>query len=520
MELRLLIRLFLPCYHVVNARMLCQAYETYCGTAVTCAPPHIRSCHLCSCCGCDPTARLCIQRTGLNYTKPVRFLPLCKYICFLLHPSFSFDSMTPNNYSDTCSVRPETELVTDGSKVAPIELSPPRPHFTNIQSDTILRSTGSPVKRNASRSRSLTASATRNREYNQPFRIVSDSVGHPKQSVDDATRILQCSIPRKRQRLDNKPGADADEPSSSKASSSPSTPNVKGTRQSRQDHDGSSPVMTPKTARSTHDSLYGELLKNPTPGDQKGFIYILCDSNNRSSGYKIGKTRRAYRDRIVEHERGCNFTPQVVYVSDHEVDYCGRLEKLVHIDLENHCAPLRCDKHKSFDATGKIRAHSEWFQVTEEMAVQTVKRWENFMQQEKPYNWDRRLKTTWRHIFKIRSPEVLDVRTLTHDARREHWEKILAPPTTAELIQVYQAHAHVLLKNLHHFLFYMWMYTTEFFWPLSTLIYGMITLAVFQNLLAFYAFAFILGCAGARILSYVQLSTPKRRPRTPNRMHT
>jgi hypothetical protein len=217
-----------------------------------------------------------------------------------------------------------------------------------------------------------------------------------------------------------------------------------------------------------------------------------------------------FRDRIVEHERGCNFTADVVHVSDHEIGNCARLEKLVHLDLESHCTPLQCDRHNS--------AHKEWFQVTEEMAIGTVKRWEKFMHQEKPYGWNRQLTIVWEYLLETRSPASLDVRTLTHDARREHWEKILAPPTTDEYLQAYRAHIQILLKNLHRIIFGTWLYVQKFFWPISTLIYGMITLVLVRNLLAFYAFVFVLGCASVNIMSHVPLTSPKRRPRTPKKV--
>ncbi|KAH6872476.1 T5orf172 domain-containing protein [Alternaria rosae] len=415
----------------------------------------------------------------------------------------------------------ETRQVPTNSKVKSIQPPLPRPRFMDTQSDPTLTSPGSPIRKAIPQSQRLAASSTRDKCSSQPSRIVSDSIGRPKQIINDAARIPQDCIPRKRARLDGSEGPEVDGLSTSEVRYSPSPSHAEATQQPHQEHDGFSQVLTPKTARSTHDSLYGELLKKLTPSDRKGVIYVLCDPNNKSRGYKIGKTKRAYRDRIVEHERACSFLPSVIHVSDHEIDHCGRLEKLVHIDLENYCAPFHCENHGSIDGTKETKAHKEWFQVTEEMAVNTVKKWERFMQQEKPYSWDRQLKIIWRHLLETRrSLGPLGVRTLTHEARQEHWEKILAPPTTTEYLHAYRAHIQMSLKSLCHSAVYVWTYVSEFFWPLCTLIYGVITLAVFQNLLAFYAFVFILGCASARVLSYVPLSPPKRRTRTPNKVHT
>ena len=414
----------------------------------------------------------------------------------------------------------ETRHIPTSSKVKSIQPPTPRPRFMDTRSDPTLTSTGSPIRKAIARSQRLAASTTRDKSSSQPSRTVSDSIGRPKQIIDDAARISHDSIPRKRPWRDGSQGLEVDGLSTSEVRYFSSPSHAEASQQPHQEHDGFSPILTPKTARSTHDSLYGELLKNPTPGDRKGVIYVLCDLNNKSRGYKIGKTKRAYRDRIIEHERACGFLPSVIHVSDHEIDHCGRLEKLVHIDLENCCAPFHCEHHGRVSANKESKAHKEWFQVTEEMAVNTVKKWERFLQQEKPYSWDRQLKIIWRYLLETRAAGPLGVRTWTHEARREHWDRILAPPTTIEYLHAYRAHVQMSLNSLRRFAVHVWTYVSEFFWPLCTLIYGVTTLAVFQNLLAFYAFVFILGCASARVLSYVPLSPPKRRTRTPNKVHT
>jgi len=50
--------------------------------------------------------------------------------------------------------------------------------------------------------------------------------------------------------------------------------------------------------------------------------------------------------------------------------------------------------------------HGEWFAITEEMAIQTVKRWECFMQQQNPYAWDGNLSIVWRYLVEQKSPAV------------------------------------------------------------------------------------------------------------------
>jgi hypothetical protein len=272
------------------------------------------------------------------------------------------------------------------------------------------------------------------------------------------------------------------------------------------------------TARSIHDKLREELQKQLTPSDTKGVMYILFDPCYKDAGYKIGWTTRAYAERIKKHDRDCKYTPEVIHVSSHEIEYCGRLEKLVHIDLKHHCRPRHCDKHKDSNGATITRKHKEWFDITEEMAIQTVKRWENFMHHQKPYGWDRKLKPVWRHLLGKRTSVSLDVRTFTHEARREQWKQILAPQTTVDYVETYHRAFGSTVRTIYNVISCTCSYLYAFFWELSTLVYSVFTLLQFRNTLAISAFAFFLVCAGIAVLAHAKFHSPKRRPKTPTKI--
>ncbi|KAF1843378.1 uncharacterized protein K460DRAFT_368276 [Cucurbitaria berberidis CBS 394.84] len=265
----------------------------------------------------------------------------------------------------------------------------------------------------------------------------------------------------------------------------------------------------PKTARSIHDKLRSKLLENLTFSDTSGVIYILYDPLRPELGYKIGSTARAnYEQRIDEHRRNCKFEPVVVYVSPCETEYCIRTERLIQIDLENHCRHWQCDKHKATSTT-----HEEWFQVTRMLAIRTVKKWEDFMRHGKPYNWKGKLRSVWRHVLHKRWLTFSAEISLTHEVRREHWTLILALPTAVDYMETYWKILNDVLTRVYETSSRTWLYLKAFFWQLTTLVYGLFMFAICRSTVAFAAFALLLVCASLSILSHLPLSPSRKRAR-------
>jgi hypothetical protein len=389
-----------------------------------------------------------------------------------------------------------------------------RPRFTEIQSDPTLHLSVLPARELGSVSPTLTSPSIGCKRSARDIRSVSDPLQWRSHSSARGERNDKPIHHRKLRRSD-----DGIFPGSSTASSAASTP-VPNLAHSHSDRRKrftfrSKPLTT---ARSIHDKLREELQKQLTPTDTKGVMYILFDPCCKEAGYKIGWTTRAYAKRIQEHDRDCSYTPEVIHVSGHEIEYCGRLERLVHIDLKNYCQPRYCEMHKDTNGVSITRKHEEWFHVTEEMAIETVKRWEHFMHHQKPYGWNRRLTAFWRHTLERRTPPSLDVRTFTHEIRREQWALILAPPTTADYIEVCHRAIRSAVRTIYNVISCTWMYLYAFFWELSTLVYSAITLMWYRNIVALTTFAFFFACAGVAVLAHVKLHSSKRRPRTPTRV--
>lgn len=267
-----------------------------------------------------------------------------------------------------------------------------------------------------------------------------------------------------------------------------------------------------KTARSVHEDLRSKITETLTPSDTQGVVYILCDPKRRHLGFKIGSTTRAtYDARIKEHERGCEFKPEVVHVSQHEVQFCLRVEKLAQTDLSDHCKPWPC-KHKGTNTMSGYTMHGEWFIVSKEMAIQTVKRWENFMIWESPYTWDGQLTHVWTYLLTKRQLtfSTLDSTPDAHNARRMQWNTVLAPPATGDYVQAYWQSIVGKAKEVRAIVSGYLQHMQTFFWQLISLLYGMVTLVICRNTVAISAFFVVLLCAGVSVQPHFKQVTPKQ----------
>ena len=279
--------------------------------------------------------------------------------------------------------------------------------------------------------------------------------------------------------------------------------------------DSSSSSVTQETARSTHERLRELLGKPLVSKESPGFLYIFRDPESPEPRFKIGLTQRRYAHRIKEHRRLCEINPDVRYVSGYGIPYSDLLEKLVHADLEDCKFPRFC---QNYTDTKCMSTHKEWFLVSEQMAKDTVKRWETFLRREKPYDLDGHLNIVWKYLLEERSPISPDVLNWSHEARRAQWAEILVPPTTFDYIKAYRAYAGVQLKTTYNATICLQSYIRRFFWEFSTVLYGTVTLVLCQNWLALFAFVVVLGSAIATFLSHVPPVTPKKQKKTPTKV--
>jgi hypothetical protein len=246
--------------------------------------------------------------------------------------------------------------------------------------------------------------------------------------------------------------------------------------------------------------------------EKKGVLYIIQHPDHPEWGFKIGVTAREnYNDRLDQHKNKCKFEPVVVYISQ-AIEHCDRAEKLVQIDLMDRCRYWRCRRGSC------STLHKEWYQVTQEVAIQTVERWRTFVNEQQPYDWRRKLTSLWGHLLENRTLQLsIHHSDIGHEERRSLWQPILSPPTHFDYFHFTRG---VLLRKWRFclsLLLYVWSFSTAFFWQILTLIYGFISLVVFRNTFASSCFALVLVCAYFSMLpDKHKLKLPRKaRPKTP-----
>jgi hypothetical protein len=250
------------------------------------------------------------------------------------------------------------------------------------------------------------------------------------------------------------------------------------------------PNATPICPRRADIKLHQKLLEALTITDTKGVVYVIRDEMRPELGIKIGSTSAPdYQKRIDEHARDCFFEPDVIWVSA-EVRCCRRAEALVLIDLEERCRKWTCKDHAR---RAKDVEHGEWFDITEELAKETVEKWTQFIQSQQPYIWCRNLTPIWAYLLRTRRLKNLD--DIDHDTRRQQWASILIPPTYLDYYHFALDAVQRTWRTILNTFLHIWPYCTGFFWQMLTVIYGFVTLLAFRNTFASSAFALVSVCA-------------------------
>jgi hypothetical protein len=122
-----------------------------------------------------------------------------------------------------------------------------------------------------------------------------------------------------------------------------------------------------------------------------GFVYIFKSATDPRY-LKIGKMKhKSPDDRIKQWSCPVKIPyRQVPDAKERSFRYYGLVESLVHAELTNERRKLTCTRCKRKNSKGEIVfiEHDEWFQTTEEHALEVVKKWRNWIIERRPYRWD------------------------------------------------------------------------------------------------------------------------------------
>lgn len=145
----------------------------------------------------------------------------------------------------------------------------------------------------------------------------------------------------------------------------------------------------------------------------EGLLYVFQVAGSKL--FKIGRTAQRLPTRKAAISNNCQLDLLVVSQSP-IFKYLKRAESLAHTELSNFVRHPGCH-HPT---------HKEYFRVSEEVAVRTMKRWAKFLSQS-PYDSKGFLKDFWNDRLRRLPPPPERETVDDHDARHKRWEKFVSP---------------------------------------------------------------------------------------------
>lgn len=217
---------------------------------------------------------------------------------------------------------------------------------------------------------------------------------------------------------------------------------------------------SPEVIRKMHDRLRKVFEKNVSLKDEPGHIYVFKDQR-RPHLCKIGRSKEITIRRGAI-ERKCGLDLELVH--HRKVSLYTRTEVLVQRYLGDLCEPWDCE------LCGET--HSEWFNITSELAISAVDKWVNLMDRENPYHSSSGgLRFCWYERLSLHDSTfaAVDVNSL-----RMQWDKFISP------------------SELDHFNFRfqpVWEKLWRFFWPVYATLAWTVTFIAYQHPVVFFLMA-------------------------------
>ena len=134
---------------------------------------------------------------------------------------------------------------------------------------------------------------------------------------------------------------------------------------------------------------------------EDGFVYVYWVPGNFGL-VKIGWTRKEVDYRLNEWRKDCGHVPIRIFPQEYEakkIPHAKRVENMIHTELykwrrrEEMCKGRRCG------------SHIEWFEVSNEVAVEVAEKWTEWMMKE-PYDQDGNLKKNGPALPQLRETPV------------------------------------------------------------------------------------------------------------------
>ncbi|KAI7327920.1 hypothetical protein KC315_g6874 [Hortaea werneckii] len=162
-----------------------------------------------------------------------------------------------------------------------------------------------------------------------------------------------------------------------------------------------------------------------------GSVYVVRDPELKL--VKIGYTTDSIDKRVGKIGSQCRASSQQWQIEHEDPNISilayRRLERLVHTDLAPHRWFFLCKCGSTKDDPNRVTEHQEWFDVSPEIAIKTIKLWRTFLLRN-PYgeplkNTDMPLEGPWMARIKRCKEAECDEEHDDHETRLGRWRELL-----------------------------------------------------------------------------------------------
>lgn len=133
--------------------------------------------------------------------------------------------------------------------------------------------------------------------------------------------------------------------------------------------------MSPRKSRGLARTMRAHVkaCADPTSIAWEGCVYIVSRDSD-SDCFKIGFSKYHPSERVTRHRR-CYSTAKLISQT-RMMRYARRVEQLVHWELDAYRRKEHCTRCN--------RVHREWFDVSKEVVLEAVERWEVWVASHSP----------------------------------------------------------------------------------------------------------------------------------------
>ncbi|KFX86843.1 hypothetical protein V490_08790 [Pseudogymnoascus sp. VKM F-3557] len=190
----------------------------------------------------------------------------------------------------------------------------------------------------------------------------------------------------------------------------------------------------PKRRKSLKKGALAPESPSSPEGEKKpaknGYVYVY--TSERCAGYvKIGMTlKKTPQGRVDQWEQKCNLfkTRLISDPESHPFLHFELVEKLIKAELNNYRRKYACPICRN--DSGEPVQHGEWYEISKEEGLETVRKWRSWLVDLKPYSEDGVMQPRWSEKYKAMIEKTPLVPKNTDPVGKNKWVDAWVQPLT------------------------------------------------------------------------------------------